>query len=132
MDWLSLIPAGISLLSGLFGGNKTKDGNSKAIDQATKTILTQAGSIYSKPYQQYTGQRVAAPTASRTAVNPMMTDMTSRITGQMNDSNGLQARAKALLNMGPQRVSVPTMVPGGPQVSMSPPQTVAPLPMQVM
>jgi len=132
MDWLSLIPAGISLLSGLFGGNKTKDNNSKAIDQATKTILTQAGSIYSKPYQQYTGQRVAPSTASRTAVNPMMTQIGNQVTGQMNDASGLQARAKALLNMGPNRVSVPTMVSGGPQVSMNAAPTVAPLPTQVM
>lgn len=134
LDWLSLIPAGISLLGGLFGGNSnkttttTQSQNSPQLEAAAKKIMTEAGKIYSKPYQAYTGQRVAGPTASRTQLNPLMTSIGSKVQGQLSDASGLQARARQLLNAGPQRISVPTMVPGGPSVGMAPSPTVAPLP----
>lgn len=132
MDWLSLIPAGISLLSGLFGGNKktttSTTGNSPQLDAAAKKIMTEAGKVFAKPYKPYTGQRVAPMTASRTALNPLMAQIGGKVQGQLTDANGLQGRARELLNMGPQRVSIPTMVPGGPQASMNPAPTMAPLP----
>jgi hypothetical protein len=132
LDWLSLIPAGVSLISGLFGGNEKKSTttsqNSPALEAAAKKIMTEAGKIYSKPYQAYTGQRVAPPTASRTALTPLMGQIGDKVQGQLNDASGLQARAKSLLNMGPQRISVPTMVPGGPSVGMNAPTTVPNLP----
>ena len=135
LDWLSLIPAGISLLGGLFGGgNKstTTSGNSPELNAAAKKIMTEAGKIYSKPYQQYTGQRVAPMTASRTAMNPLMGQINHVVQNQLTDANGMQGRARQLLNMGPQRISVPNMVNGGPTVSAPIPPPVAPLPQQVM
>lgn len=131
MDWLSLIPAGISLLSGLFGGgNKqtTQTGNSAQLDAAAKKIMTEAGKVFAKPYKPYTGQRVAPMTASRTALDPLMSQIGGKVQGQLTDANGLQGRARELLNMGPQRISIPTMVPGGPQANMTPAPTMAPLP----
>lgn len=132
MDWLSLIPAGISLLSGLFGGNKntstTQTGNSPELTAAAKKIMTEAGKVYAKPYQQYAGPRVAPTTASRTALTPLMGQIGNKVQGQLTDANGLQGRARDLLGMGPQRISIPTMVSGGPQASMNQAPTVAPLP----
>ena len=123
MDWLSLIPAGISLLSGLFGGNKntstTTTGNSPELTAAAKKIMTEAGKVFAKPYQAYPGQRVAPTTASRQALAPFMASIGNKVQGGLNDANGLQARARELMGTGPQRVSIPTMVPGGPQASMN-------------
>lgn len=122
MDWLSLIPAGISLLSGLFGGKKettSKTGNSPELDAAAKKIMTEAGKVFAKPYQAYPGQRVAPTTASRGALGSMMGSIGNKVQGGLNDASGLQARARELMGIGPQRVSIPTMVSGGPQASMN-------------
>lgn len=127
IDWVSLIPAGVSLLSGLFGGNSTKNKNDSSVDKSVSKILTEAGKVYSEPYQSYTGTRVAPSTESRTQLTPLMNQLGTTVTNQLNDTGGLQARAKQLLNIGPQRVSVPTMVSNGPSVSMNASPTVTPL-----
>lgn len=128
IDWVSLIPAGVSLLSGMFGNNSSKNKNDSAIDKATGKILTEAGKVYSRPYQAYTGQRVAGFGSGRNAATPWMQKIGDTIQGQMNDSSGLMARARELMGLGPQRISVPTMVNGGPQVGMNPAPSVTPMP----
>ncbi len=121
MDWLSLIPAALGALGGLFGWGKSPDPTTTTtttpVVDPTLTAAQQAGlakaqSIFGKPYTPYTGQRVAAPTASRTAVDPMMAALKSKVTAGLNDSNGYQNRISQLLNAGPGRVQVPSMLQG--------------------
>lgn len=133
MDLLSLIPAALSFLGGMFGGNKTTTtastpANSPALEAAAGKLFTEAEKTFTKPYQQYTGDRTANATASRAALDPLMTKITGQVQGGMSDANGYQARIRSLMNSGPARVTVPSMVQGGAQVGYQPLTSPAPLP----
>jgi hypothetical protein len=135
MDWFSLIPAALGALGGLFGGNSTSTTTTTpkldpALKAAGTDALTRATAILHKPYTPYTGQRVAGPTASRTALDPILAQIGQKVQGGMNDANGYQARISQLMNRGPGAISAPTMVPGGPMATYARPATVAPVPVQ--
>lgn len=123
MDWLSLLPFGLSALGGLFGGNSNTSTTSTTLSPQLKgyatDALTKAHDIWKKPYQAYTGERVAGPTASRTALNPVLTQIGQQVMGRMGDNNGYQRRISQLMNQGAGRVSVPDMVGGGPMATYS-------------
>lgn len=120
MNWLSLIPAALGALGGIFGSNNTSNSTSSttmspALTAAANGALTKANTIWQQPYTQYPGERVAAPTAARAAVNPLMGQLTQLIQGNMANGNGAQPRISEMLGRGPGRVSAPTLVPqGGP------------------
>lgn len=117
MGWLDLIPMALSALGGLFGGgNQTTTTTTPTVDPALtaaqKAGLAKAQEIFGKPFTPYTGQRVASPTASRTAIDPMMAALGGKVTAGLNDSNGYQKRISELLNSGAGKVSAPSMLQG--------------------
>lgn len=135
MEWLfGLIPAALSALGGLFGGGQNTSTTTSTpvmdpqVKAATSSLISKAMANFGKPYQQYTGQRTAGPTASRQALDPLMSSISSKVMGGLNDSSGYQGRVRNLLNQGPSRVTVPSMVSGGAQVGMAPMPNVPQLP----
>lgn len=138
MNWFSLIPTALSALGGIF--SKPSDGAttttttstpalSPAMQAAAGAALGKANDIWQKPYQAYTGERVAGPSAQRPKLDSMMSSLGTQINNGMADSNGFQARIAALMGRGPQRVTAPNMVNGGPQGGLTQaPMPVAPLP----
>jgi hypothetical protein len=119
MDWISLIPAALSALGGFFGGgNKTTNSTSTSLTpqmaDLAKTVLTQAKSNFTKPYAAYTGERVAGPTAARTALTPVLQQVGQQTMAGMNDANGYRARISQMMNQGPGRVTAPSLLGGPP------------------
>lgn len=126
MEWLfGLIPAALSALGGLFGGGQNTSTTTSTpvmdpqVKAATSSLISKAMANFGKPYQQYTGQRVAGPTAARTQLDPLMSSISGNVMGGLNDASGYRGRVRNLLNQGPSRVSVPSMVPGGATVGMT-------------
>lgn len=122
MNWFSLIPAALGALGGLFGlgGSQPTTSTTSSttqIDPALKAAgqeaLTKAHSIWQQPYQQYTGERVAGPTASRAALDPLMSTIGQQVNAGLSDANGYQTRISSLLGRGPGHITAPTLVPGG-------------------
>lgn len=123
MDWMAL-------LGSLFGqSTSTTTPNIPPEVQAAMTKLFSRGNTaVDKPYTPYTGQRVAGPSQSRTQLDPMMASISQKVMGGMNDANGYQSRIGNLLNRAPNRVTAPSMVPGGAQVQLPQAPMMPPIP----
>lgn len=125
MNWFSLIPTALSALGGIFGGNNTTKTTSNtdlspAMKAATGAMMGKANEIWKTPYSAYSGERVAGPdAATRPQLDAMMGSLGNQVNAGMNDANGYQARIRDLMARGPNRVTAPTMVPGGPQATMT-------------
>ena len=133
MDLFSLIPAALGALGGLFGGNnQTQTTSTPVVDPLVKSsmtnLLNRANANAARPYQAYTGDRTANPTDSRTQLNPLMAQISQKVSGGMGDANGYKARIASLMNGGPARVTVPSMVPGGASVGYQGQGPVPPIP----
>lgn len=112
MSWTSLIPLGASILGGIFGGqNKqtTEQQNSPELEAAAQAILERAMGTFSKPYPEYTGQRVAQPTGSRAALDAFLPSI-GRSVGQSNSAaSRYGAKIDKMMGTTPTRISVPTL-----------------------
>lgn len=132
MNWFSLIPMALSALGGLFPSNNsttqtTTNAQSPALTAAANTALDKATANLNKPYTAYTGERVAGPSASRPAIDSMMSMIGKQV--QAQDPNGYQARLRSLMSMGPSHVTAPNLVAsGGPSAGYTPPPLPPPLP----
>lgn len=137
IDLWSLVPALLSGAAGLFGNNTNTTTQTPVVNpqlqQAITQLLGRAGTNFNKPYTPYTGDRTANPTASRAALDPVMAGVGQQAMGGLADANGYRARIRELLNgRSPQRVTAPTLVPGGPSAPRTGggvPQNLSALPM---
>lgn len=127
MDWMALIAS-------LFGQGTTTTSPKMMpeMEAAIKSMLTGANAAYTRPYKPYTGDRTANPTASRASADQLMATVGQQVNRTATDANGYKARIANLMNGGPARVSVPSMVPGGAQVGYQGQAPVAPVPTRVM
>lgn len=134
MDWFSLIPAGLGLLGGIFGGGNKSTTQTRLPPETQKLVdqaLKKAKGIWGQKYAAYGGDRVADPTASREQLTPLMGSIGNRVQGGMDDASGYRARIADMMNAGRSRVTAPSMVQGGPRATYSGPATVAPVPRDI-
>lgn len=123
MNWLSLIPAALGLMGGIFSGGQKTETTTPQMSPQLKALADQAlgkaKAIWAQPYQKYTGERVAGPTASRTALNPLMNQMGFLAKQGLGDNAAGEQRLSTMMARGPARVTAPPMVNGGVQAPLT-------------
>lgn len=112
MDWMAFLASLLGQSTSTSTPNLPPE-----LKNAMTTLLQKGTTAFNQPFKQYQGQRVAGPTGARSALTPVMESIGSRVMG--NDANGYQDRIRSLLDRGPMRVGVPSMVPGGASASLS-------------
>lgn len=116
MDWGSLIGAGVGGLGSLLSGGQKTDTStstqqlSPELQAAVQQIFAKIPGIFNKSYPQYTGERVAQPTDSRTAMNPLISQMSNNIQQSMTQGNPYQGRINQVLDQAPTQISVPDLL----------------------
>ena len=114
--WEALIPLGLNLLQNIGTGGKSERNEqfdetklSPELEAMAKQIMEKAAGVFSRPFPNYTGQRVAQPTAARQQLSRFMPQIQGSVTNAMNTGQKYTGRIDKMMGMAPSRISVPTL-----------------------